>query len=109
MRVTDQTVNKLPTPALLTESERQKKRAEDRILQLDEEYKKTCQTLQENIHTQLPLQFDGFWFKEAQFETQVQEVQDEETYHNVFEANYKHQVNTIVYWWRYKLRKMNDK
>ena len=109
MRITDSSVNKLPAPTIMTESERQKKRSEDRIRQLEEEYRKTCQTLQENIHTQLPLRFDGFWFNEAEVDHQELEVQDEETYHNVFEANFRHQVNTIVYWWRYKLKKLNDK
>ena len=93
----------------MTEAERQKKRVEEKIRQLDEEFRGTCSNIQENIHHQLSIQFEGFWFHEAGIEPQVPEIQDEENYHNVFEANFKHQVNTIIYWWRYRLRKLNEK
>ena len=109
IKLDERTKSKHQDTAYLTDTDRQKQKVEEKILGLEVEYRAQVESLVNHPHNQLATAFAGFWTREGYQDSAESELALEENFSNIYEANYAHHANRIIFWWRHKLRKMGSK
>lgn len=109
IKLDEQKTHKTNSSAMLTETDRQKQKVVEKISVLEEEYRNSSLAIQNSSHNSLKPYFEGFWV--TQIDLGQPEIQEpaEEQINNVFEGNRTHSANTIICWWRHRLRRESAK